>query len=107
MNKYYLKLILLEKCPYSMAAYEFIKSKNIPYKKVIVPQSLKHLYKTEKIDTFPQIYINKSNANGNVLIGGYTDLINIYNSKKTYFENSEKLSNKNKKIIFILHKLMK
>ena len=106
MTKYYLKLILLDKCPYSMAAYKFVKSKNIPYKKIIVSQTLKNLYKTDKIGTFPQIYINKINTIGNILIGGYTDLLDIYNSSKSYSSKNKDISTKNEKIISILNKFV-
>ena len=60
-----LKAVILEGCPYSIAAVELLNTHNIKFKKIIVNQQTKHKYKTDKIDTFPQIYLN------NILIGGY------------------------------------
>lgn len=37
----------------------------------------KDIYKSEYIATFPQIYLNKYNTKGNLLLGGYDDLNNF------------------------------
>jgi glutaredoxin len=60
-----LKAIILEGCPYSIAAVELLNTHNIKFIKKMVNQKTKHKYKTDKINTFPQIYLN------NILIGGY------------------------------------
>ncbi len=83
--KYALKVIVLENCPYSIAAAELLTNHNIKFKKILVNQETKHKYKTEQISTFPQIYlINKdSDINQSLLLGGYSNLeeiINIMNS---------------------------
>jgi hypothetical protein len=99
---YYLYIITLESCPYSIAALELLDSLNIKYKHHIVTQTDKEKYKTEEINTFPQIYLVKNNKK--LLLGGYSDLkkfIDIFKNKKKYnkqnilnFENEYKLWNR-------------
>ncbi len=75
-----LKVIVLENCPYSIAAVELLTNHNIKFTKILVNQETKYKYKTEKISTFPQIYLINNNE---TLLGGYSDLediINIINS---------------------------
>jgi glutaredoxin len=75
--KYELKIIVLENCPYSIAAVELLENYNISFKKTIVTQETKFKYKTPEIDTFPQVFMN------DILLGGYNDIneiINIINS---------------------------
>jgi glutaredoxin len=101
-----LKVIVLENCPYSIAAAELLTNHNIEFKKIMVNQETKSKYKTDKISTFPQIYIIN---NGNeLLLGGYSDLeeiINILNSSTKLNIIKNKLNKKyliykdNKKII--------
>lgn len=76
-SKYYIYAVLLENCPYSMAAKEILTNKNIPHELIIVNQSNKNKYKTDDIQTFPQLYLKKNNYNGTLLIGGYSDIKNI------------------------------
>jgi glutaredoxin len=71
---YYFNAILLEGCPYSISANELFKNYNIKSNIIWVNSSNKELYKTDKISTFPQIYLKKYNSVGNVLIGGYNNL---------------------------------
>lgn len=71
---YYFNTILLEDCPYSMSANELLKNYNIKSNIIWVNSNNKELYKTDKISTFPQIYLRKHNSVGNLLIGGYTNL---------------------------------
>ena len=95
--KYVLKAIILENCPYSMAAAELLTNHNIKFKKIMVSQETKHKYKTEQISTFPQIFLNdKSN---DYLLGGYSDLeeiINIINSSTKLNIIKKKLNKKYK-----------
>jgi glutaredoxin len=74
---YYFNAILLEDCPYSMSADKLLKNYNIKSNIILVNSSNKDTYKTDKINTFPQIYLKKHNSVGNVLIGGYNDLKNL------------------------------
>jgi glutaredoxin len=77
MNNYSLKAILLGNCPYSNSAYELLKIHNIPVETIWINQLNKENYKTNLINTFPQIYLKKNNSNGNLLLGGYDDLNNF------------------------------
>jgi glutaredoxin len=98
---YYLYIITLESCPYSIAALELLDSLNIKYKQLKVTDLNKKKYKTEEINTFPQIYLVKNNKK--LLLGGYSDLkkfIDIFKNKKynkqniLNFENEYKLWNR-------------
>jgi glutaredoxin len=80
---YYLYIITLESCPYSIAALELLDSLNIKYKQLKVTDLNKKKYKTEKINTFPQIYLVKDGTK--LLLGGYSDLnefINLFIKQK-------------------------
>jgi glutaredoxin len=89
MTDYSLKMILLEGCPYSISASKLLKSFNIKNNEIWINQENKEKYKTDKISTFPQIYLTKKNKIGNLLIGGYSDLKYLFDLvyKKNY--NSE------------------
>jgi glutaredoxin len=83
MSKYYIQIILLENCPYSKAALKLLIKYNILYKKIIVNTFEKERYKTNYINTFPQIFLKKKMYKGNILLGGYNDLKSlIINIKK-------------------------
>jgi glutaredoxin len=103
--KYKLKVIVLENCPYSIAAVELLNNYNIKFQKILVKQNNKEKFKTNEISTFPQIYM--INNNEQLLLGGYSDLeeiINIIKSKNLYKikdELKEKYSN-NKIILRII-----
>ncbi len=96
--KYELKVIVLENCPYSIAAAELLTNHNIKFKKILVNQETKHKYKTEEISTFPQIYlINKDSINTQILLGGYSNLeeiMNIINSSTKLDTIKNKLNKK-------------
>lgn len=100
MDTYYLQSIILEGCPYSTAAYELLK--NIPKSKskiTIVNYNNKENYKTDKINTFPQIYLKRHNRHGSLLIGGYTEykkLIDLFHKQKYSEDNVNKFINNNK-----------
>ncbi len=105
--KYKLKVIVLEHCPYSIAAVELLNNYNIPFEKILVKQNNKEKFKTEEISTFPQIYIINNNEE---LLGGYSDIeeiINIINNSKNLDKIKDKLNIKyskfdNKKILRII-----
>ncbi len=85
MSNYYIKAILLENCPYSIAAHELLKIHNIPSEVVWVNNEEKHKYKTDIINTFPQLYLQKRKNIGSVLVGGYDNLnyfINTFKNNK-------------------------
>ena len=82
-NDYYLYCVILKNCPYSQAAHELLNSyKNIKKDFTFIERSEMENYKTELINTFPQIYLKRYNTNGTKLIGGYTDLKNIIDTFK-------------------------
>jgi glutaredoxin len=88
MNNYYLKVILLEGCPYSIAAKDLLADNNIPVEIINVNSTNKNQFKTNTIATFPQIYLSKTGNNGTQLLGGYDDLSEfIRNFKGKYNEN--------------------
>ena len=77
MNNYYLTCILLKDCPYSISANNLLKEYKINSHVVWINNTNKkekEKYKTDKISTFPQIYLKKKNTVGNILIGGYSEL---------------------------------
>lgn len=77
MSGYYLYAIVLESCPYSDAAVKLLQhNKNIKIQSIT--RDVKEKYKTDKIQTFPQIYLKRHNHNGSLLIGGYSDISEIY-----------------------------
>jgi glutaredoxin len=94
--KYKLKVIVLENCPYSIAAIELLTNHNIPFNKILVTQNNKHKYKTAKISTFPQIYMINKSEKEELLLGGYSDIeeiiniINDYNPKDSNFDDIKK-----------------
>ncbi len=110
--KYLLKVIVLENCPYSMAAIKLLNNYNIKFKQITVNNNTKHKYKNELISTFPQIYIidNKEDINQKLLIGGYSDIeeiINIINKNKNLNNIKKNLNKKynhfdNKRILRII-----
>lgn len=90
---YYLQLISLKGCPYSKAAESLLKSNNIKHEIISVNNDEKDKFKTDKIKTFPQIYLKKQNSTGSVLIGGY-DTIKKYHDEA----NSKNLDKLKKEI---------
>ena len=70
--KYELKVVVLENCPYSIAAAELLTNHKIKFKKILVNHETKYKYKTEQISTFPQIYLLNNKVE--ILLGGYSDL---------------------------------
>ena len=60
---------------------------------IIINYDEKEKFKTDYINTYPQIYLMKKNSNGNLLLGGYNELNNFINIFKDY-------KNKNKDIFY-------
>lgn len=79
MSKYSLDVFVLENCHYSNAALELIDNYNLKNKNIIkISYEDKEKYKTDLINTFPQIYLKKNNTKGTLLLGGYNDLKELY-----------------------------
>jgi glutaredoxin len=72
--KYYLLVISLNGCPYSKGATELLDNFHIKYQIVNVDWNDKDKYKTNQINTFPQIYLKRKSDNQSLLLGGYDDL---------------------------------
>ena len=99
MTQYYINAVILEGCGYSKAAKELLdKYSNINKKYVFVKYEEKDKFKTDLIQTFPQIYLKKDNHNNNLLLGGYTELNNFINTfhKKYNEKNLSNFLNQNK-----------
>ena len=75
---YYLKIISLNGCPYSEAIEQLVKNNKIDSKIININQYEKEKYKSEEIDTFPQVFLNKKYSSGNLFIGGYSKLKSYY-----------------------------
>ncbi len=71
---YYLFVVTLENCPWSNAAIDLLNSFKIKYKHLKVNNNNKEKFKTDEINTFPQIYLKKDRTNDSLLLGGYSTL---------------------------------
>lgn len=89
---YYLQLISLKDCPYSEAANSLVNDNKINSKITIVNRNEKDKFKTQEIDTFPQVYLKKENSNGSVLLGGYTELKSYYDLVQSGKNKKDSLS---------------
>lgn len=87
MSDYYIKAILLEGCPYSVSADELMKKQTISNKSTWITQNEKHKFVTDKISTYPQIYLTKlrgmGTTEGTLLLGGFDDLNQFFNTFKS------------------------
>jgi len=92
MNSYYINAIILNNCPYSLNAQRLLKNNNINHKIINVDNNNKNNYKTDKINTFPQIYLKHKNREGSILLGGYTELNNFINEFKNTKYNIDKIN---------------
>jgi glutaredoxin len=84
-NKYFIKAIVLENCPYSINAEKLLNEYKIKHDIIRVTHITKNQYKNATINTFPQIYLKKLNYPDNLLIGGYSNLkslIDTFRSNK-------------------------
>jgi len=75
-----------------MAAHDLLKNNPKLEKKVkitMINQKDKDKYKTDEIETFPQIYLKKKNHNDSLLIGGYSNIKELFDLfyKKNYNKN--------------------
>jgi glutaredoxin len=82
MNNYYLQTVILENCPYGNATLRLFEQHNIKTQIITVTQNNKDNYKTENIQTFPQIYLKKNNSKGSLLLGGYDELVSFIDKFK-------------------------
>ena len=88
---YYFKLVSLQGCPYSKASEDLFSNNNITHELVKVQQSEKAKFKSENINTFPQIYLKKKHSNGSLLIGGYDDIKEYYDLVNSTNDNIDKI----------------
>lgn len=98
---YYFKLVSLENCPYSIACIELFTNNMIKHELVNVKYDEKDKFKSDEIQTFPQIYLKKKYSKGSVLIGGYTDIKKYYdmiNLENNYNDIKILLNKKNNNI---------
>jgi glutaredoxin 3 len=74
-----IKLYVLEGCPYCNKALDILKKNKIKHKKIVVEnteEAKKYYKKKNKMDTFPQIFLDISETNS-IKIGGCSDLENL------------------------------
>ena len=64
MNEYYFHVVILNNCSFSNAAKEILINSNIKTTFTNVNSDNKNYYKTDKINTFPQIYFKKEYNKG-------------------------------------------
>jgi glutaredoxin len=82
MSKYYLQIVFLENCPYSIDALKLIKDNKIKHQLITVSHNEKDKYKTDLINTFPQIYLKKKGKPDSLLLGGRDNFKKILDSIK-------------------------
>tara|TARA_B100000902_G_C27252759_1_gene886186 strand:+ start:282 stop:626 length:345 start_codon:yes stop_codon:yes gene_type:complete len=91
-----LKVFSLEGCYFSQSAEELLKNNNIDYSLKKVTQNEKQAIKDiNKMDTFPQVFLETSNKD--IKVGGFTELKNLNElvNKKDNFDNIyDEVSNK-------------
>jgi len=91
---YDLKVISLENCPYSINIEKLLKHNKIKHNLIRVSAEEKDKFKTNKINTFPQFYLEKNKQT--ILLGGNNDLKEILEISKNKKLN-EMVINLNKK----------
>lgn len=100
---YYIHTVLLDGCQYSISAKNLLDKYNINYKATNVNHTNKDLFKTDNLQTFPQIFLKKHNNNGSVLLGGYSNLNDLFgmfykqkldNNKLSLVQNKYNMSKK-------------
>jgi len=81
---YYFKAIILKGCPYAIALKDLLESKykDIMVEYIMVDNTTKIKYKTNIINTFPQLYFKAENSEMNILLGGYDSMIKLINILK-------------------------
>jgi len=94
-------LYVLKGCPYCNNALMLLKENNIKYKAIVVEDKDKEKYKKiNKMNTFPQIFINV-NGDNYFKIGGNDDLVETMEIVKTIMNSNVSLD-----AVYYLHKLM-
>ena len=94
-------LYVLKGCPYCNNALILLKENNIKHKAIVVEEKDKEKYKKlNKMNTFPQIFINV-NGDNYFKIGGNDDLVETMEIVKTIMNSNVSLDS-----VYYLHKLM-
>ena len=86
-------LYVLQTCPYCNNALQLLKDNKIKHKAIIVENTQEHknYYKKQnKMDTFPQIFMQIDNDNY-MKVGGYSDLTEILEQCERIKESSVSL----------------
>jgi len=66
-------------CPYCIKAKNLLDKQHIKYKEIeVTNEELEQLKEKTNMTTVPQIFV------GNELIGGFDDLLALYNNKKKF-----------------------
>lgn len=100
-----LVLYVLETCPYCNQALTVLSQNKIKHKSIVVEntEEAKRYYKKQnKMDTFPQIFIQESKDNF-IKIGGYDNLMDLLSICST-IKNSEISMNAVSQMCKLLHK---
>jgi hypothetical protein len=102
---------LCYECYYSEQLIKLINNYKIPHKIINVDLNNKDLYLSNKINSYPQIYLKKKKTLGNLLIGGYNEFltfVNIFSKKYSDIDlNNFMFKNKfSKKVILRLIELI-
>jgi glutaredoxin len=98
--KYYLLVVSLNGCPYSRSAVELLDNFKIKYQIINVDWNNKDKYKTNQINTFPQIYLKKKSNNQSLLLGGFDDLKNFIDTFINQTYNQTNINSFQKKYSF-------
>jgi len=94
-------LYVLKGCPYCNNELMLLKENNIKHKAIVVEDKDKEKYKKlNKMNTFPQIFINV-NGDNYFKIGGNDDLVETMEIVKTIMNSNVSLD-----AVYYLHKLM-
>jgi len=94
-------LYVLKGCPYCDNALMLLKENNIKHKSILVEgKDIEKYKKINKMNTFPQIFIN-IDANNYFKIGGNDDLVETMEIVKTIMNSNVSLD-----AVYYLHKLM-
>jgi len=94
-------LYVLKGCPYCNNALMLLKENNIKYKAIVVEDKDKEKYKKiNKMNTFPQIFINVD-GNNYFKLGGNDDLVETMQIVKYIINSNVSLD-----AVYYLHKIM-
>lgn len=94
-------LYVLKGCPYCDNALMLLKQNNIKHKAIVVEgKDIEKYKKINKMNTYPQIFIN-INGDNYFKIGGNDDLVETMEIVKTIMNSNVSLD-----AVYYLHKLM-